>query len=149
MEPTLTSLLGCLQMQGAALAEFAQALDDEARAMNQGHFAQLPALIERKTELARQIGELDRERTQLQRRAGFDPAGPPRPGEQALHQAWARLRAQASRARADNHRNGVMVHTLLDFTRQALATLHGGPQGLYGSDGRPGGAATGKPLARG
>ncbi len=146
------ALQACLEMQHAALAEFVQTLDDEASCMEQGRFSPLAALVERKSTLARQVAELDRERRSLQAQAHFDPAGAPQAGEEALREAWGRLEIQARAARQANQRNGAMVHTLLDFTRQAVALMQGGQRPLYGSDGRhPGGAqaAPGKVLSRG
>lgn len=145
----MRALLGCLDMQSAALAEFARALDREAQALSEGRFKDLQALVRHKTELARQIAELDRERERLQAETGFAPEAP-RPGQEALERAWGQLREHAGQARLANHRNGVMVHTLLDFTRQAVASLQGGQRPLYGSDGRPAGSAVlAKPLAQG
>lgn len=146
----MSALHDCLQRQSAVLREFARALDEEANAMAEGRFRQLPPLLARKQALGRQLADLDCERERLQRETGFDPAGPPRPGQQDLHAAWQGLCESARGARDHNHRNGVMVHTLLDFTRQAMAVLQGDSRPLYGQDGRhPGGNGAGKPLAQG
>lgn len=144
----MKQLQACLEMQAAVLAEFTQVLDLEALAMGEGRFADLPPLIERKSELARQLADLDRERALLQRRAGL---GDRPTGTIDVDQAWAQLRELAGQAREANHRNGLMVHTLLDFTRQALASLKGAGRPTYGSDGRypSGAAARGKSLAQG
>ena len=147
----MKELLGCMDMQCAALAEFTLTLDLEAQSLQQGHFKDLPSLIARKTELARQLAELDYERERLLALAGLPIDLPTALAEPALERAWGRLREQAAQARQANHRNGVMVHTLLDFTRQAMATLHGGNRPLYGSNGRhpAAGVHPGKSLARG
>lgn len=137
----MRALQACMEMQAAVLTEFTQVLDQEALAMGEGRFGDLPPLIARKSELARQLGELDQERQSLQRSASST----------ALEEepAWQLLRALASQARQANQRNGQMVHTLLDFTRQALASLQGQQRSLYGSDGRPSAGTTGRTLAAG
>ncbi len=146
----MKALLDCMAIEHSALLEYVQLLDDEARTLTEGRYRLMPAMMDRKTALARQISELDRERLQLQRQAGFDPQQPTPPGQERLAQAWQQLQASANRARDGNHRNGTMVHTLLDFTRQAIAVMQGGSRPLYGQDGRhPGKAGAGKALAQG
>ena len=53
----------------------------------------------------------------------------------ALKLAWSSLLAQAALARKQNLRNGVMIHTHLDFTRKSISFLQARGQLLYGADG--------------
>ena len=140
-------LLTCLEQQAALTQTWVRQLDAEAQAMAEGRFKALSPLIQRKTALTAELAEKDRERQRLQARAGFDPA---RCDDEPLRQAWQQLQAITALARQRNHHHAVTTHTLLDFTRQALATLQGSGQPLYGSDGRhPSGAAGSKALAQG
>ena len=57
---------------------------------------------------------------------------------------------RAALARSHNHRNGVMIHTHLDFTRQSISFLQAKGRPLYGPDGsHHTGAASGNQLAVG
>ncbi len=133
-------LLDQLRRQHVSLGEYIDVLDQEAAAMQGGDFAALPALVKRKAELGTLIAQLDREREAEQVALGYsaDRAGADAlaaAGGQALQSAWQQLQARAAGARERNHRNGVMVHTHLDFTREALRRAQPGSQALYGPDG--------------
>lgn len=144
-----------LMREHEAVQAFIEVLDQEAEAMRTGAFGALPALAQRKAELVEQIAQLDAEREQAQARLGY-PAD--RPGADALaaaagaaaQEAWEQLCELALQAHERNHRNGVMVHTNLDFTRQAIGFLKAGAKPLYGPDGtHRTGRGAGKHLAAG
>jgi flagella synthesis protein FlgN len=135
-----SKLLDLLSRECAATGAFVALLDQEAAAMTQGEFARLPELAERKSTLADQIALMaqQRELEQLSLgyvagRRGADAAA--MAGGKALQNAWRHLLERAAQAHACNHRNGVMIHTHLDFTRQTLGFLQAGSQPLYGPDG--------------
>jgi flagella synthesis protein FlgN len=132
-------LLDHLTQEHAAIGEFIELLDAEAQAMTDGDFANMPGLAERKSQLADQIALLDRLREVEQlalgyaaNRSGADAAAA---GNNALQTAWSGLLERATQAHERNHRNGVMIHTHLDFTRQAISFLRASGQPLYGPDG--------------
>jgi flagella synthesis protein FlgN len=130
----------CLRREFSAVQAFVKLLDEEAKAMTDGNFASLPALAQRKSELADQITALGQQR-ELQQielgyaagRSGADAACAG--GDKALALAWGNLLECAALARDCNHRNGVMIHTHLDFTRQTINFLQARGQPLYGPDG--------------
>ena len=133
-------LLDLLTREHAATGIFLELLDQEAAAMTDGGFAKLPELAERKSELADQIALMARQREMEQLslgyaagRRGADAAAAA--GGEALQNAWRDLLKLAAQAHASNHRNGVMIHTHLDFTRQTIGFLQAGSQPLYGPDG--------------
>lgn len=116
-------------------------LDQESAALIHGNFSELALLTARKGQLADRIAVLDLEREQqlLQlgyaaNRAGADAAAAA--GGNGLQQAWHALLARAAQARDRNHRNGILIHTHLDFSRQAINFLSACGQSLYGPDGR-------------
>jgi len=152
---TIQLLTNHLSQEYAATGEFLELLELEAQAMTVGDFGALPALAQRKSQLADQIAALNNQREKGQLATGF-PAG--RVGAQAyaesggpdLEQAWSDLLARAALARENNHRNGVMIHTHLDFTRQSISFLQARGQPLYGADGsHHAGTASGNRLAVG
>lgn len=133
-------LLDHLMRENAQLQDFMATLEAEYAAMQTGNFADLPALSERKTDCLAQIAQLDAWRDQEQRNLGYSPdqAGADalaQSGGPALQHAWEQLQRSAQQAREGNLRNGVLVHTHLDFTRQAIGFLKPGSQSLYGPDG--------------
>lgn len=141
-------LLDFMTREQAAIGAFIEVLEREASAMIDGNFAQLPELAQCKSELADQIKLLEqqREREQLALgyatgRGGADAACAA--GDEALRQGWQVLLERAAQAHNLNHRNGVMVHAHLDFTRQTLSFLQAGGQPLYGPDGTHATAAGG------
>jgi flagella synthesis protein FlgN len=148
-------LLDHLTREHAAVREFLDLLDQEAEAMTHGRFAELPGLAERKSHLADQIALLGRLRETEQVRLGYtadrrgtDAAATA--GGDALQNAWRDLRERAAQAHEHNHRNGVMIHTHLDFTRQAIGFLQASGKPLYGPDGtQRTGAGKGNSLALG
>jgi flagella synthesis protein FlgN len=148
-------LLHCLTREHTAVGEFLDVLDREAEAMTQGQFSSLPALTERKSQLADQIALLGRQRESAQVSQGYtaDRQGTDAivaAGGPALQQAWDGLRARAAQAHERNHRNGVMIHTHLDFTRQTIGFLQSRGKPLYGPDGaHHAGSGSGNSLAQG
>nr|MDP2190626.1 flagellar protein FlgN [Rhodoferax sp.] len=133
-------LLNHLTREHAAIGAFVELLDREAAAMTGGDFTSLPGLAGRKSQLADQIMFLGRQREIEQLalgyaagRSGADAAAAA--GSEALQNAWRDLLARAAQAHECNHRNGVMIHTHLDFTRQSIGFLQASGQPLYGPDG--------------
>jgi flagella synthesis protein FlgN len=150
-----SQLLAHVSREFAATSQFLELLELEAQAMTSGDFAALPALAQRKSELADQLAVLNTEREKEQLAMGY-PAGSvgaqacAASGGPALKQAWSGLLARATLAREYNHRNGVMIHTHLDFTRQSISFLQAKGQPLYGADGsHHAGSASGNRLAIG
>lgn len=133
-------LLDLLPRELAAVQLYIELLDQEATAMAEGRFAELPALAERKAEAALQIGAVggQREAAQLARGHGSGRQGAEAACAevgQGLTAVWQELLAQAAAAHQKNLRNGVMIHTHLDFTRQTLGFLKASSQPLYGPNG--------------
>ena len=135
-----TQLLDSLMREHACIEAFVGALNQEAKAMIDGDFQKLPELAEQKSVLADQVKLAGQEREQLQLalgyaggRTGGDAASAA--GGKALQQAWHNLLEAAAHAQDRNHRNGVMVHTHLDFTRHTIGFLRSSGQVLYGPDG--------------
>lgn len=129
-----------LILEHAAVAEFLELLDQEANAMTHGQFTALPALAERKSLMADKVALLGRQRENEQMRLGYkaDRSGAEAAaaaGGQALQNEWIRLRECAAQAHERNHSNGVIIHTHLDFTRQAISFLKASGKPLYGPDG--------------
>ena len=136
----MNRLLQHLTQEHAAVAEFLALLMQESDAMTDGYFTALPELAERKSELADKISLLGRQRENEQIRLGYkaDRSGAEAAaaaGGKTLENAWARLRECAAQAHERNHSNGVMIHTHLDFTRQAISFLKASGSPLYGPDG--------------
>ncbi len=148
----MSTLLHQLSEEIALVEAFLALLDEEAGALAHGRFDALPGLTRRKDEAAERLAAADAGREQLLRAQGYasDRAGAASAAAQggpALQQAWKQLLALAGRAREQNHRNGVMVHAHLDYTRQSIAFLQAGgdrplygPDGQYRADGGPAGA---------
>jgi flagella synthesis protein FlgN len=150
-----SSLLQRLALEHGAVAEFLDLLNQEAEAMAQGRFTDLPQVAERKSQLADRVAILRRHRENEQMTLGF---GADRSGAEAataaggplLQDAWRKLQACAAQAHERNHANGVMIHTHLDFTRQAISFLKAAGRPLYGPDGsHSSGSASGNRLAVG
>jgi len=144
-----------LNQERAAIQAYIDLLDEEAQVLGQSDFSRLPELAAKKSETALQITALEQQRDQLQQGLGFAPG---RAGAEAacaasspkLMQAWQGVLASATNAQSRNHRNGVMIHTQLDFTRQTLGFLQASGQPLYGPDGSHKiGVGTGASLAQG
>ena len=147
-------LVELLNREHAAIGVFLELLGQEAQAMTDGAFAELPGLAERKSHLADQITLIGRRREAQQQALGHGPGrsgadAAATAGDAALKTAWQQLLARAAEAHELNHRNGVMVHTHLDFTRQTLNFLKAGGQPLYGPDGTHQSGGCGNRLAFG
>jgi len=143
-----------LTQEHAAVEAFIALLDQEAEAMQRGRFEALPGLTERKSHLADRLALLGRQRENEQMRLGqrADRQGAETlvaGGGAPLKTAWDRLRAAAAQAHERNHRNGVMIHTHLDFTRQSINQLKASGKPLYGPDGNHSSRASGNSLASG
>jgi flagella synthesis protein FlgN len=149
------TLLKHVTQELVAVRAFLELLDQEAQAMIHGDFTKLAGLAGRKSELADQIVLIGKQRESEQLALGYDADrtgadAAAAAGGEALQEAWRDLLSNAAEARACNHRNGVMVHTHLDFTRQSLGFLHASGQPLYGPDGvHKTGMGSGNSLAMG
>lgn len=129
-----------MTQEHAAIVGFLKLLDQEADAMTHGRFTALPELAGRKSVLADEVALLGRRRENEQIRLGFaaDRSGAvaaAAAGGQALQDAWIKLGECAAQAHERNHRNGVMIHAHLDFTRQSIRFLKASGKPLYGPDG--------------
>ena len=147
-------LVDLLSREHAAIGVFLELLGQEAQAMTDGSFAELPGLAERKARMAEQIAHIGSRRDAQQEALGYGPGrsgadAAAAAGDAVLKSAWRELLARAAEARDLNHRNGVMVHTHLDFTRQTLNFLKAGGQPLYGPDGTHQSGGSGNRLAVG
>ena len=137
----MNALLRQVSEEIALVEDFLALLEEEAGALTDGRFDALPAITRRKDEAAERLAAADAAREQLLQALGYaggregSDAAAARGGA-ALQQAWKHLLALALRAREQNHRNGVMVHANLDFTRQSIAFLQTGSRPLYGPDGQ-------------
>ncbi|WBY00587.1 flagellar protein FlgN [Ramlibacter tataouinensis] len=135
----MRALLRQVSAETALVEAFLALLDEEAAALTGSRFEALPGITRRKDEAAERLAAADAVREQLLQALGHagDRAGAAAAaGGPALQQAWERLLALAARARDQNHRNGVMIHAHLDFTRQSIAFLQTGNRPLYGPDGQ-------------
>lgn len=150
----ISPLVDLLNRERAAIGMLLELLGEEALSMTEGAFAELTGLAERKSQLADQIALIGRRREAQQQALGYGPGrsgadAAAAAGDVTLKTAWRELLARAAEAHALNHRNGVMVHTHLDFTRQTLNFLKAGGQSLYGPDGAHQSGGSGNRLAVG
>ncbi|AMO98826.1 flgN family protein [Collimonas arenae] len=137
----MSHMLDHLQQERAVMDAFLELLDREAEALIQSRFDELPMITEQKAQLADRINVLEHEREQRQLAAGFPTAreggdAAAAAGDSELQQVWQDLLARAAQARDSNHRNGIMIHTHLDFVRQSINFLRAHGQSLYGPDGK-------------
>ncbi|MBT2337275.1 flagellar protein FlgN [Variovorax paradoxus] len=129
-----------LLAEKACVEEFLSVLEQEAQAMQNGFFADLPILTERKAGLLERMAALDQARESAQAARGFEPgragadAAAAADGEASLA-VWKALVELAQQAKACNRRNGSMVYRQLDFTQNALHYLQASAQPFYGPDG--------------
>ncbi|CAN7564503.1 flagellar protein FlgN [Variovorax paradoxus] len=144
-----------LLAEKTCVEEFLSVLEQEAEAMKNGLFAELPSLSGRKAGLLDRMAALDQARESAQVARGFEPgragadAAAAADGEASLA-AWTALVELAQQAKASNRRNGAMVYSQLDFTQNALHYLQAGAQPFYGPDGiRKAASAAGTRLAVG
>lgn len=150
-----SALQALLNRECAAIQAYIDLLDEEARALGESDFARLPDLASRKSATAVRITALEQQREQVQLGLGY-PSG--RAGAEAacaaggeeLARMWQEVLVRAEAAHTRNHRNGVMIHTQLEFTRQTLGFLQSSGQPLYGPDGsHKSGGGGGVSLAQG
>ena len=137
-----------------AIGVFLELLDQEAEAMTHGDFAKLPGLAARKSQQADEIAYMGLQRETEQLALGFvtgrSGAAAAAASDEALQNAWRDLLNLAAQAHECNHRNGVMIHTHLEFTRQSISFLQASGKPLYGPDGtHKTGASSGNSLALG
>ncbi|MDH6591142.1 flagella synthesis protein FlgN [Variovorax sp. TBS-050B] len=136
--------------------EFLSVLAQEAHAMKNGLFAELPSITEQKAGLLDRMAALDQAREAAQVARGFEPgraggdAAAAADGDASLA-AWNELLDLAQQARAGNRQNGAMVYGQIEFTQNALNYLQAtSAQPFYGPDGiRRAGSGTGTRIAVG
>jgi flagella synthesis protein FlgN len=133
-------LLAHLLREYDAITIFLELLEQEAEALSTGGFAKLTGLAERKSVLADEIVMMRDQREAVQQKLGYAAGRSGADavavaGGEAAQDAWNALLKRAAQAHAANHRNGVMVHTHLDFTRESLNFLKASGLPLYGPDG--------------
>lgn len=123
------------------MESFLDLLDREAEALIKSRFEELALITERKAQLAERITALEQEREHRQQAVGFalgreggDAAAAA--GGSDVQQVWHELLKSAAQARDNNHRNGIMIHTHLDFVRRSINFLRAHGQSLYGADGQ-------------
>lgn len=136
-----TQLLSHLIEERCVIDSFVTLLDQEADALVNGSFAKLPALSEHKAQLADHLTLLDQERERQQIALGYPATheganAAALAGGEPVQRAWQELLKCAAQARDCNHRNGVLIHTNLDYTRQSINFLRASGQSLYGPDGQ-------------
>lgn len=136
-----SALFRQLQQERIVMDSFLELLDQEAAALIQSRFDDLQLITERKAQLAERINAMEQERERQQRQGGYaltreggDAAAAA--GGNELQTLWRELLARAAQARENNHRNGIMIHTHLDFVRQSINFLRAHGQSLYGADGK-------------
>ena len=148
-------LLSQLLAERSCVEEFLSVLDQEARAMEAGLFADLAPLTERKAALLDRMAALDLARESAQVALGFEPGragadAAAAAGGEAMHEAWAALLELAERAKTGNREIGAMVYGHLDFTQNAIDYLQASKKPFYGPDGiRRAAGASGTRLALG
>lgn len=148
------NLLTLLQREQAQISQFIVLLEAEAEQMIGGQYLGLQDLAAQKLVQAGLIASTGAERNALQLKLGFaansQGTQSAAAGNPALQTAWQDLLAIAAQAHQCNYRNGVMIHTQLDFTREAIGFLQARGKSLYGADGAHKAASSGgKPLAVG
>ncbi len=97
------ALLNLLHREHAATGLFLELLVQEAQAMTEGAFAELPGLAERKSHLADQITLIGRRREAQQLALGYGPGrsgadAAAAAGDAALKSAWQQVLARAGRS---------------------------------------------------
>uniref|UniRef100_UPI00334132DE flagella synthesis protein FlgN n=1 Tax=Castellaniella defragrans TaxID=75697 RepID=UPI00334132DE len=122
------TLRHCIDQQSALLREFIQTLNEESTLLlDSTPNETLDALTQRKHGYARQLAELDRERTEWLGRLGF---AADRDGVEAavfahpiLREPFDALLDLAGQASALNQQNGQILDIFLASNRRALDTL--------------------------
>lgn len=136
----MNTMLLYLHAEKSCVEEFLVLLAQEESAMTERRFGDLEQITEQKVQLLNRIAEIDRQRETAQSALGFEPGAAgadaaAAAGGEATRQAWQALQELAQKARAQNLRNGSIVHTHLDFTQRALQFLQSSVQLFYGPDG--------------
>jgi len=131
----VNDLLIRLTEERRLLETFIELLDEETEALINSDLAGLPALTERKAQLATRISAADHDRKREEKRLG-SRTDSVACGDEALQHAWHELRERAAQVREHNYRNGVLIHTHLNFTRESINFLRANGKPLYGPDGQ-------------
>lgn len=134
-----------LARETTLVSSFIVALGEEQSALTHGNVEALAAIQVRKTSLAEQLNDLERERNATLSRDGFaaDRGGMEawlvaHPSDGTSAENWAQLLKLADEARELNQLNGKLIALRLQATNQALSTLtqEAHKTGLYGPDGQ-------------
>ena len=146
-----------LQTEHTALRAFVHLLETEQGVLLNDQAEQLLPLAERKTEATHVLSELIMARRNKLSALGVDLA----PGSQEAwlqaHAAdslpvWRNIQQLVTQAQQLNQSNGELIQIKLRNNQQALNVLHNAAQnafGLYGADGQPHLATSGRTLGSG
>jgi flagella synthesis protein FlgN len=137
------ALLATVIDEYSAIEAFASVLTLEQKALTEVDPSRvLRPIVEKKTELVRQLATLEKIRdaqlaemglpagwSGIELAAGTDPK---------LAAQWSLLQRSVERARRSNKTNGVLIRTRMEYNQRALDVLQVRPQkpALYGPDGR-------------
>lgn len=151
---TLTGLASRLRAEHEALKSFVALLEAEQQALLGRNTEQLLTLSENKIRAANELGRLAEERKNGLRACGAaSGTGGAAAWLQAhaasLLPAWRSVQQLAGQAQQLNRTNGVLIQSRLRHNQQALAVLQKAAHnasGLYGPDGQPHPATTGRTL---
>ena len=139
---TTDALLNALSAETTAIGAFSALLGEEQQALVSGTLDALPELTERKTRAVAELATLGRERDAQLEALGYSPdeagVAAAAAADARIESAWQALLAAALDAKRANDTNGVLIHTRLTYTQQALNVLYGPEKNapLYGPDGR-------------
>ncbi|HNC50938.1 MAG TPA: flagellar protein FlgN [Accumulibacter sp.] len=138
-----TSFLPTIAAEVADMQGFVALLEKEQEMLGKGRTDDLPALVEKKNELAAALASIADRRSQALVAAGLaaDRAGMSallamQPDADGARGLWSSLLALATRARELNRVNGELIALRMQHNTQALQALLGTPLGLYGPDGQ-------------
>ncbi len=139
--------INALFAEHLVLERFVLVLETEQQHLVQGETNALLDLSQQKTQLALHLSELAQRRRTLQPAPGV-PAASRHPRAQSL---WTHLIQLAEKAERLNRTNGDLIQVKLRLNQQALSILTGAvAQGaVYGPDGHPAGASSGRKLGSG
>ena len=145
----------CIDEEIVSMEAYTLLLQEEAAALMQGRFSDMMEMTERKDQLVSTLVALDHAREKQLQAMGYPISyeganAAANAGGETLKQAWSTLLARTSESRQHNHNNGLLIHTHLDLSRNAINFVHAHGQSLYGADGQHRiGLGQGKSLAAG
>ncbi|MBI4741945.1 MAG: flagellar protein FlgN [Betaproteobacteria bacterium] len=141
----MAALLHSIDAEADVAARFIGVLKLEREALNSGDLDSLDALLQRKNDLAAELGRLAEQREAFlashglgSDRAGMESWLVAHPARKVAQKAWSRLLLLAGEAREINRLNGELIQIRVQHNAQALEALLGAsrPPSLYGPDGQ-------------